>query len=103
MQPMYRTEKRRWARLRTQVLLRDGYSCKLRLSACTQWASHVDHIIPVSSGGTDELSNLQAACRNCNLLKGAGFLEQQMSLDASPPDLPLLPPLSGDYTRRHSR
>lgn len=36
---------------------------------------HVDHIIPLSAGVeggcTDTLSNVQAACRTCNLRKGA--------------------------------
>lgn len=30
----------------------------------------VDHIIPESKGGTDELDNLIAACMNCNMKKG---------------------------------
>ena len=30
---------------------------------------HVDHKIPVSKGCTDELSNLQTLCSDCNLNK----------------------------------
>ena len=30
----------------------------------------VDHIVPVSRGGTDHLSNLQMLCSNCNRIKG---------------------------------
>lgn len=33
---------------------------------------HVDHIVPVSRGGTDDLSNLQATHATCSLRKGAG-------------------------------
>jgi hypothetical protein len=30
----------------------------------------VEHIVPKSRGGTDRVSNLTIACRNCNLKKG---------------------------------
>ena len=100
---LMRTNPTAWGKLRKQVLRRDSYSCQLRLQACTQWATQVDHVVPRYAGGSDDLSNLQAACRNCNLLKGAGFFRQQTSLDASQPEISPLQPISGDYTRRHSR
>lgn len=33
---------------------------------------HVDHRIPFSAGGSTDLSNAQALCKECNLLKGIG-------------------------------
>jgi 5-methylcytosine-specific restriction endonuclease McrA len=34
-------------------------------------AATVDHVIPRSKGGTDDLSNLVLACNECNRTKGA--------------------------------
>jgi DNA-binding Xre family transcriptional regulator len=30
---------------------------------------HVDHVMPFSKGGSDDLSNLAASCRRCNIAK----------------------------------
>lgn len=60
-----------WRKTRLIVLARDGYTCQIRTEGrCTVAATHVDHIISKAKGGTDELTNLQAACRPCNLHKG---------------------------------
>lgn len=32
-------------------------------------AFHVDHLIPVAAGGSDEMDNLAASCAPCNLAK----------------------------------
>lgn len=51
-----------------QVFARDNYSC----TACGAADDlSVDHIQPVSKGGTNEMSNLQTLCRSCNSAKGA--------------------------------
>jgi 5-methylcytosine-specific restriction endonuclease McrA len=34
----------------------------------------IDHIHPVSKGGTNDLSNLQVLCRDCNAGKGNEIL-----------------------------
>ena len=58
-----------WERVRQQVLARDGYLCTV--PNCGATATHVDHIIPKSVGGTDSLDNLAAMCAPHNLKKGA--------------------------------
>lgn len=45
---------------------------------------HVDHIIPVTSGGSTETSNLALACVSCSLRKGAReFAEDPESRELS--------------------
>jgi 5-methylcytosine-specific restriction protein A len=54
------------------VLKRDRHQCQIRyVGICIGVATEVDHIIPVSQGGTDHPSNLEAACRPCHLAKSA--------------------------------
>lgn len=56
--------------IRLEVLKRDNYSCQICGNNKENGAIlHVDHIIPVSKGGIDEMSNLRTLCRNCNLSK----------------------------------
>jgi hypothetical protein len=56
-----------------RVYQRDGFACV----QCGTDGTHagndltVDHITPVSLGGTNDLWNLQTLCRRCNSRKGA--------------------------------
>lgn len=57
---------------RSAVLRRDGYRCQLcGISQKENPAIvlEVDHITPVSKGGTNDPANLQALCNQCNRLK----------------------------------
>ena len=58
---------RRWY----QVLMRDDWTCcSCRRSAKAHGiVLHIDHILPRSFGGKDELNNLQTLCQKCNLGK----------------------------------
>lgn len=60
-----------------RIAHRDGWECRLCGVEIDSSYYHphalsptVDHIIPVSRGGTDELSNLQVAHFRCNIRKG---------------------------------
>lgn len=53
------------------MLTRDNFECQLKYEGCTGYATHHDHIVPVTHGGRDTMENSQAACENCNLKKGA--------------------------------
>jgi 5-methylcytosine-specific restriction endonuclease McrA len=48
------------------VLVRDGYQCQVCGSVVTGKAAHVDHIVPKSKGGSDEVSNLRCLCVSCH-------------------------------------
>ena len=74
---------------RYNVLKRAKYRCELCGAHESQIALHVDHIIPRSKGGPDELSNFQALCQTCNTNKRAeddtdfrGILDSYSDRDA---------------------
>src|SRR6185312_7617889 len=53
-------------RLRFQVFHRDGFTCQYCGQHPPEVILQVDHIVPVSKGGTDEIENLTTACVKCN-------------------------------------
>lgn len=56
-------------RTRYEVLRRDDFTC--RYCRSKDGELHVDHVTPVSLGGSDHPDNLVAACRDCNAGKGS--------------------------------
>lgn len=69
-----------------KVLARDKWTCQLcgiktpmKLRGTHKDnAPEVDHIIPLSKGGSHTYANLQCACRKCNQLKSDKPLGQQL-------------------------
>jgi len=57
-------------RLRFEVLKRARHRCELCGISADLKALEVDHIVPKSRGGKDELANFQALCFTCNAQKG---------------------------------
>jgi 5-methylcytosine-specific restriction endonuclease McrA len=62
-------------RVRWAVIRRDRYRC----IACGRNPAaepgvelHIDHILPVSRGGDNEMANLRTLCRECNVGRGEG-------------------------------
>jgi 5-methylcytosine-specific restriction endonuclease McrA len=43
---------------------------------CDARATHLDHVEPLSKGGSDTESNIVPACAKCNLSKGAKTLAE---------------------------
>jgi len=58
------------AGIRWQVFERDNFKCvACGLSASDGAILHIDHIIPRSKGGKDNMDNYQTLCHKCNIGK----------------------------------
>lgn len=75
-------------RLRYEILRRDNYSCRYCGESVPDVRLTIDHVVPVSLGGSDEPGNLVAACPDCNAGKAA-----------SNPDAPLVADVSDNAVR----
>jgi 5-methylcytosine-specific restriction protein A len=60
--PIYRTNR--------AIVLKREPECHWRLPGCTLRSTQADHLIPVSRGGTNDLSNLVGSCQHCNEARG---------------------------------
>ena len=61
-----------WQKLRLAVLERDDYLCvQCKAEGRVAPATDVDHILPKSYGGKDEMGNLQSLCKPCHKIKTA--------------------------------
>lgn len=55
---------------RLNVLERDDYRCQMCGRTVEDGVKlHIDHIVPVSKGGSNDIDNLQVLCHKCNLAK----------------------------------
>ena len=55
-----------WKAARREVLLRDNYQCQVCKAVVAGRRAHVDHIVPKSKGGSDEVANLRTLCVSCH-------------------------------------
>lgn len=72
-------------RTRYEVLKRDNFTC--RYCRSTEQALKVDHVTPVALGGSDDPSNLVAACQDCNAGKASTSPTEAMVSQVSEDDL----------------
>jgi 5-methylcytosine-specific restriction endonuclease McrA len=59
------------------VLAAAHYRCQIRGPRCTLIATTADHIVPLIRGGTNEVTNLRAACLPCNSQGGGRLSVEQ--------------------------
>lgn len=74
--------------VRFEVFKRDKFSCQYCGKSAPEVILEVDHIVPVSKGGKNEILNLVTACRDCNMGKSnreisddAAVVKQKQQLD----------------------
>jgi hypothetical protein len=75
-------------RLRFEILRRDNHCCKYCGAKAPDVVLRVDHVVPVALGGSDDPSNLVAACDPCNSGKSS-----------VPADAPLVADVAADALR----
>lgn len=46
------------------------YDYKCRYCQCEVPPYHIDHVVPIAKGGTNDLDNLAILCPTCNMKKG---------------------------------
>jgi hypothetical protein len=63
--------------VKLRVLKRDRFTCVYCGVAGTEAELEVDHVHPVSKGGSHHIGNLVTACRSCNQKKSDGSLDRQ--------------------------
>lgn len=79
--------------MRFHALARDGFRCQYCGAASTDEdvRLEVDHILPLSRGGSDDIDNLITACHVCNRGKGSMIHEALPERKAYAVELPAPP------------
>jgi 5-methylcytosine-specific restriction protein A len=87
-----RDRGRPWRRKRAAILAQSAGRCVscLRAGIVTP-AEEVDHVKPLSQGGTDDQDNLQALCKGCHSAKSAREASGGRKLDFTPDGRPVWP------------
>lgn len=75
---------------RFEVFKRDKFTCQYCGRTIPDVVLHIDHIKPVSKGGTNDIMNLITSCSECNLGKGARELSDDSVIKKQQKQLKLL-------------
>ena len=67
--------------IRFEVFKRDSFKCQYCGRSAPDVILEVDHIVPVSQGGKNDLLNLVTSCRDCNRGKSAKLLSDTSMID----------------------
>ena len=74
---LYTQDINEWKKISKIVFERDSYTCRY----CSQIGNllEVDHIVPLSKGGNNDLENLTTSCRKCNRQKKDKTVDEFMT------------------------
>lgn len=67
-------------KIRFEVLKRDNFTCQYCGAHGEGVVLEVDHIIPISKGGTSDMGNLITACFDCNRGKGSDLVTDKQAM-----------------------
>ena len=62
--------------MRDEIYSRDGYRCQFCLRKTDPAELSIDHLVPLSLGGLDEITNYVTCCRVCNSAKADQSLQE---------------------------
>ena len=65
---------------RAYIIERDNATCHICRKRCAPNDIQIDHVIPLSRGGTHTLENLRVSCARCNASKGNRAVGEQLML-----------------------
>jgi hypothetical protein len=69
-----RLPEKEWLMMRARIFQRDGYVCRYCSAENVKFA--IDHVVPLSRGGTNDEDNLVVACFACNSSKNDKLLSE---------------------------
>ena len=75
---------------RFEIFKRDNFTCQYCGKSAPEVVLNVDHIEPVSKGGSNDISNLITSCFECNNGKGNKKLSDKSELEKQHNELILL-------------
>ncbi len=74
-------------RIRFEVFKRDSFTCQYCGKSAPDVILEVDHIEPVSKGGTNDITNLITSCKDCNRGKAARRISDDSVIKKSKKEL----------------
>lgn len=77
-------------RMRTEIYLRDKFTCQFCQNSPDKDELTIDHLIPLALGGLDEVTNYVTCCLSCNRRKADRSLEEfAREVDIKIEDIPI--------------